>query len=97
MQRSVSRFDALDRNDRFVLDVVGQHRAGVICHAVDQYGACAAFSAITTDFGAGQIELVPQGVGKCFRWHDIDWACAAVNVEICQALGSPAPFCALAR
>ena len=91
MQRSVSRFYALDRNDRFVLDVVGQHRAGIICDAVDQYRTCAAFSAITADFGAGQIEFVPQGIGKCLRWHDIDRACAAVDVEIYQALGRSRP------
>ena len=87
MQRSVSRFDALDRNDGLVVDVVGQHRTSVICDAVDQHGASAAFSAITTDFGAGQSELLPQGVGKCFRWHDIDRALAAVDVQIYQALG----------
>ena len=97
MQRSVSRFDALDRNDCFILDIVGQHRAGVIRDAVDQYGACAAFSAITADFGAGQIEFVPQSIGSVSDGMTSTGRVRPLMLRFIKRSAVPAPFCALAR
>src|SRR5207237_2807639 len=52
----------LDRRDRLVLRLNSKYRTGVYGLILHQYGAGAAFGAVTDALGACEFELIPQGV-----------------------------------
>ena len=81
MQRSIVGFDAFDRENLLSLNIVSQHRTGVIGYAVDEHGTSATFAAIAADFGACEIESVTKSVSECFGGWYVDAPSAAIDRE----------------
>ena len=52
VQRSIGLFQPLDGHDLPTTDVMGQHRACVVGHAVKKYRTTATLGAVATDLGS---------------------------------------------
>src|SRR5215470_6793244 len=58
VQLAVRTLEPFDGHDLAATQRVGQRRAGVMWNVVKQHGAGAAFTAVATELGAGEAELV---------------------------------------
>ena len=81
MQRAIpgKSFDGCDLRAVFH---DGERQAGVDAPAIDQHGAGAALTVIAAFLGAGQREMVAQGVQECGPRHKVERAPDAIDDKI---------------
>ena len=80
-QRAVGAGEAFDRRHRAAVALADADDARAHLLAVEQHGAGAAVAGVAADLGAGQAELVAQGVGEAPARVAGELARAAVDVD----------------
>src|ERR1019366_989254 len=86
MQRSIGRGEALDGRDLSVAHGMGEDRARIVRHIVDQDGTSAAFGTVASQFSAGEAQLVANRPCQGFLFHHIYSPLLAVDVQGDQPL-----------